>query len=536
MLVVTPASVKEQWKKEIEKFTEEQAVVVAGTRKKRQQTYVNGGPLVKITNYEAVLRDREVITEWNPDLIILDEAQRIKNFETKTHQAVLSIPHNHSLVITGTPLENKLEDIYSIAKFSDPALFSPLWAFAANHFNMSREKKNTILGYRNLDIVHEKLKGLIIRRRREEVFDSLPEQVVNDYYLDLSPQQDEIHQGYVQSLFRIINKKVLTPMDIKRMQMILLKMRMVCNSTYLIDKKTNISPKLVELVSILKELVISNRRKVIIFSEWTSMTYLVGKVLSELGIDFVEFSGKIPPARRQLLIQEFHDNPDCRIFLSTDAGGVGLNLQNSDCIINIELPWNPAKLNQRIGRINRIGQKSSKIHIINLICKNSIEEKVLAGINLKQELFNAVFKGGTEEVDFSRENKNKFINQIRAMFGEKAVEERTEKQESPELDAKTPHYLNPEIFKDKEMEIDIAAEESGEAIIEEAEEQEEAGRNESGFEPKQLESVLNQGLSFLNTLSQMATGKSMVDGDGGKAIEIDRETGEVVIKFKLPGF
>ncbi len=532
VLVVTPASVKEQWKKEIGKFTGEQAVVVSGSRKNRQQLYSTGEQLFKITNYEAVLRDSSTISEWCPDLIILDEAQRIKNFETKTHQAVLKIPHNHSLVITGTPLENKLEDIYSIVQFSDPGLFSPLWAFAANHFNVSRKKKNSVLGYRNLDVVREKLKSLVIRRRREDVFESLPDQIVNNYYLDLSPKQLDIHQGYAQSLLRIINKKVLTPMDIKRIQMILLKMRMVCNSTYLIDKKSNISPKLVELVSVLKELVLSNKRKVLIFSEWTTMTYLVGKVLSELGIDFIEYSGKIPPAKRQVLVQEFHDNPDCMVFLSTDAGGVGLNLQNADCLINIELPWNPAKLNQRIGRINRIGQKSSKIHIVNMICKNSIEEKVLAGINLKQELFDALFEGGAEEVDFSRENKNKFINQIRAMFEEEVVEARGEKQEGPELDEKTPHYLNPEVFKEKEMEIDIAAEESPEVF---SDGQDEKGQEKNEVKTKELESVLNQGFSFLNALSQMATGKPLVEGEGGKAIEIDRQTGEVIMRFKLPG-
>ena len=203
-----------------------------------------------------------------------------------------------------------------------------------------------------------------------DVIDNLPKKIENNYYFDLSTEQEEIHQGYMSSLFQIINKKVLTPMDIKLLQKILLAMRMTCNTTYLIDKKTNISPKLVELVTILKDLVIDNKRKVVIFSEWTTMTYLIEKVLSELGIDFVEFTGKVPVEKRQLLIDEFHENPRCMAFLSTDAGGVGLNLQNSDCVINV----------------------------INLITKNSIEEKVYAGINLKQELFDAALEGAGEVV------------------------------------------------------------------------------------------------------------------------------------------
>ena len=559
VLIVSPSSLKSQWKQEIEKFTDASAVIVSGTRGKRHRMYFESSAFFKITNYEAVLRDILAISRWQPDFVILDEAQRIKNFETKTHQAIQSIPHQHSLVITGTPLENKLEDLYSIVQFSDPTLLTPLWAFAANHFNLSKTKKNKVLGYKNLDTVYEKIQPLLIRRKKEDVIDNLPEKIENNYYIDLSAEQEEIHQGYLAGVLQIANKKVLTPMDIKRLQQLLTSMRMVCDSTYLIDKETNISPKLVELVSILKELVLENRRKVIIFSEWTTMTYLIGKALSELGIDFVEFTGKVPVKKRQLLIEEFRDNPDCMAFLSTDAGGVGLNLQNTDCMINFELPWNPARLNQRIGRIHRIGQQSSKINVINLITKNSIEEKVYAGINLKQELFDAALDGKGDEVDMSRENKNKFVNQIRAMFDGEQIEPGAglEQTERPELDEQTPHYLNPEVFKEKEPEVDLGSEEFGDdAVMDDGAASgtlgPEGGENpaapsrqasgqtpspEQSSSPEQFEAVLNQGMAFLNTLSQMATGKPLAEGDNtGKSVEIDRETGEVVMRFKLPGF
>jgi superfamily II DNA or RNA helicase len=551
VLIVSPSSLKSQWKSEIEKFTDASAAIISGTREKRHQMYFESDAFFKITNYEAVLRDILAISRWQPDFVILDEAQRIKNFETKTHKAIQSVPRQHSLVITGTPLENKLEDLYSIVQFSDPTLLTPLWAFAANHFNLSKTKKNKVLGYKNLDTVYEKIQPLLIRRKKKDVLENLPDKIENNYYIDLSAEQEEIHQGYLAGLLYISSKKVLTPMDIKRLQQLLTAMRMVCDSTYLIDKKTNISPKLVELVSIVKELVLENRRKVIIFSEWTTMTYLIGKALSDLGIDFVEFTGKVPVEKRPLLIEEFRNNPDCMVFLSTDAGGVGLNLQNTDCLINFELPWNPARLNQRIGRIHRIGQKSSKINVINLITKNSIEEKVYAGINLKQELFDAALEGKGTEIDMSRENKNKFVNQIRAMFnGEEIDTEITEDQARPELDEQTPHYLNPEVFKEKEAEIDIGGEEFGDtAVADEAAAEGEAaalevpgpaqtpapaGRAQPA--PEELEAVLNQGMAFLDTLSRMATGKPLTEGGGtGKSVEVDRETGEVVMRFKLPG-
>ena len=528
VLIVSPSSVKDQWQREINRFTDETAVVVSGPRKKREEIYTNSEDFFKITNYEAVLRDILVISRWKPDLIILDEAQRIKNFETKTHQALLSLPHNHSLVITGTPLENKLEDIYSIVQFSDSKLLTPLWAFAANHMRLSKSRTSKVLGYKNLEIVNEKLKSLVIRRTKEAVLDSLPDQLENNYYLDLSWEQKEIHQGLVHSLLVIINKRILTPMDIKRIQQILLSMRMVCDSTYLLDKKTNISPKLSELAILLNDLVINNKRKVLIFSEWTTMTYLISKVLSDMGIPFVDFSGKIPVKKRQLLVDEFQNNLECKVFLSTDAGGVGLNLQSADCLINFELPWNPARLNQRIGRINRIGQKSRSINVINMISKESIEEKVYAGIQLKQELFDAVLEGKGDEVDFSRDSKNRFVNQIRKMFEAEEAVTASASIPAPDIEEDTPYYLNPEVLRDNENEINLQEEEPDNEMLN-------VQSAKTASSPQQLENVLNQGMMFLNTLSQMATGKPLMASQEGTAVSIDEETGEVVLRFKLPG-
>lgn len=308
------SSLKEQWQREIKRFTDENALIISGSAKQRQEQYSRNDSLFKITNYEAVLRDVTIISRCKPDLIILDEAQRIKNFETKTAEAVKSLPRQHALVLTGTPLENKLEDVYSIVQFLDPDLLSPLWRFAADHFLLGRGKGGQILGYANLDKLHEKLQPLVIRRRKGEVLEELPEQVNNNYYLDLHAKQAEIHAGFAQSLLPLLNKKFLTPMDVRRIQMLLLKMRQVCDSTYLIDRETSISPKLAELAIILDELVIQNNRKVVIFSEWTTMTFLIGKQLSRAGISFVELSGKVVVEKRQSLIDEFTNNPAAWFF------------------------------------------------------------------------------------------------------------------------------------------------------------------------------------------------------------------------------
>ncbi len=545
VLVVTLASLKEQWKREIERFTEEKAAVVAGNPLQRRAIYEEDDSLFKITNYEAVLRDVTIISRFKPDLVILDEAQRIKNFNTKTAEAVKGIPTKHSLVLTGTPLENKLEDVYSIVQFLDPHMLSPLWKFAADHFMLSRNKKGKIIGYRNLDLLHEKLKAIVIRRRKEEVLSDLPDEVVNNYYLDLSEKQQKIHNGYLQSLLPLLHKKFLTPMDLRRMQELLLCMRRVCDSTYLIDRKTNISPKLKELEGILDELVVQNGRKVVIFSEWTTMTFLIAKHLSEAGIPFVELSGKIPVHKRQPLIDEFTHNQECKVFLSTDAGGTGLNLQAADCVINFELPWNPARMNQRIGRVNRIGQKSRCVNVVNLITKNSIEEKILTGIQLKTDLFKGVFDGGTDKVEFSHEKRTEMLNRLREMMGEEPQIPASAARSTEEVPEDTPHYLNPKVLQEQDERVAYEAEEEtvcdSDITAEEAatEEKENGGQGSvlAGQSPEKVEEVLNSGMQFIGGLLEMATGKKIksVDDDQ-RMIRIDKKSGEVTMKFKLPGF
>jgi superfamily II DNA or RNA helicase len=549
VLIVTLASLKEQWKREIERFSHESAAIIAGSAPKRRASYFDPSGYFKITNYEAVLKDITIIKQFKPDIVILDEAQRIKNFTTKTADAVKQIPRKHALVLTGTPLENKLEDVYSIVQFLDPRMLSPLWRFAADHFMLSRAKKDKILGYRNLDQLHERLKSIVIRRRKEEVLFELPEQVVNNYYLPLHATQKEIHDGYKQYLIPLLNKKFLTPMDLRRMQEILLHMRMVCDSTYLIDRKTHISPKLKELEGIIDELVVQNNRKMIIFSEWTTMTFLIARHLSEAGIGFVELSGKVPVHKRQNLIDEFTRNPACKVFLSTDAGGTGLNLQAADCVVNFELPWNPARINQRIGRVHRIGQKSRCINVINLITKGSIEESIMTGLRLKTDLFDGVFDGKTDMVEFSHEKRVALLNQLREMMGEEPVVPASQNRPAEEIPEDAPYYLNPQALQDEHpAPLDVAAEEQTQSSADQARAEalpsdDATTQRGDGAYPltrqpaERIETVLNTGMQFISGLLEMATGQKLTtSSQDGRMLAIDKTTGEVTLKFKLPGF
>jgi len=529
-LVICPASLKLQWKKEIERFSDEKATIVEGSRDQRRDIYQTSDDFFLLANYEAVLRDITVIINHPPDMIILDEAQRIKNYDTKTSHAVKSIPRKHALVISGTPLENRLLDLYSVMNFIEPDVLSPQWEFSMNHCYFDKEKKYKITGYYNLRQLKEKLSKYIIRREKSEVLKELPELQEMVVPIELHPVQAEIHAGLSRSLAPILAKKYRTFFDMERIRQILTSMRMVCDSTYLVDKESNYSPKLDELQEILLEKlnIIGKKKKVLIFSEWKTMLQIISKRLNHHNITHVKLTGDIPVPKRGLLIEEFQQNDDCLVLLSTEAGGVGLNLQFADTVINFDLPWNPAKKNQRIGRINRIGQESQSITAINLVALNSIEERIANGIILKQALFDAVLSGGddVDKVDFAAKGQSTFIEQIEKLIQlEEPVVESDHPEDEPE--AVLPEMEENEEFLSTENKTD-----------ERTTSHPPAGKTEKAEAPvpapEEIETTLNQGMQFLNGIFKMATGKELMTQE--QNISINKETGEVVMKFKLPDF
>lgn len=486
-LVICPATLKAQWKAEIEKFTKEKAEVIEGNPGQRAKRYVDSPAFFLVISYETVLRDVAVLNKAGMDFIILDEAQRIKNFETLTSHAIKSLKKNHALVITGTPIENKLADIYSIVGFIDPTLLAPLWEFSYQHCYFDALNENKITGYYNLRLLKEKLKPVLIRREKREVLEQLNTLTVMDIPVEMHPVQADFHATYARALSALLGKKFKTQYDWQMITYYLQNMRMVCDSTFLVDKATNHSPKLKELEEILLEKldIHGNKRKIIIFSEWTTMLSLIAAMLTKNGINFVEFTGNVPVKQRKKVIAEFEENPACRVFLSTEAGGAGLNLQVADTIINFELPWNPSKKNQRIGRIDRLGQNNPHLTVINLITRDSIEMKVASGLVLKQDLFDSVLNSDnfTDEVDFSEKGRAQFLLML-----EESMAEWDTGQEKPEEEDALP-----------------------------------------GTE--ELEEVLQKGMAFLSALYKLHTGKELNPEDN--RVEIDKETGELVLRFKV---
>ncbi|MCL2366912.1 MAG: DEAD/DEAH box helicase [Oscillospiraceae bacterium] len=531
-LVVCPATLKSQWKKEIEKFTNEKAMIISGTPKERAAQYRDDAHFFFIANYETIRRDSQEINAAEIDFLILDEAQKIKNFETKTFSSIKRLKAKHTLIITGTPIENRLIDIYSIFSVLDPYFFGPLWEFSCKHCLFDAEKINKINGYYNLQILNEQLSDILIRREKRNVLEQLPNVQQIDIPVELAPAQADYHSSYSAGIAAIIKKKFFTAYDMQKLQLLLAKMRMVCDSTYLVDEKTNVSPKMEVLRDILFEQLdlTKTKRKVIIFSEWIKVHKLIGQMLREHKVGFVELSGKIPVKSRGELIKKFESSAQCNVFLSTEAGGAGLNLQMADILINFELPWNPAKKNQRIGRIDRLGQKSNNLTIYNLITRNSIEMQISAGLLAKQNLFEGVLDNDSkmDYVDFSSKGRSQFIEQLDALVSLEKVK--------PEGEAETDVA---DIFRESYEEIIEHEEEFVEQL--ELADFKGAGATDAQDDVKkasqesktdEFEQVMTSGMQFLAGLYKMSTGKDM--GLDSQQIKINKETGEVTMTFKLP--
>ncbi len=393
VLVICPASLKSQWRLEIKRFSDRSCQLVLGSAEERAAQYDNSC-FFTICNYEQVLRDINSIETVKWDLIILDEGQRIKNWQTKTSQTTKSLRSPFALVLSGTPLENRLDDLYSIVEFIDDRRLGPAFRF----FNTYRviDEKGKVLGYKNLDELRKKLKPVLLRRTRKGVMSELPPRTTELRRIPPTEEQISIHNGQRKIIQSIISKRYISEMDLLRLQKALLICRMAANSTFLVDKEPpGYSSKLDEIDILLDQLLSEQDRKIVLFSEWTTMLGLIEPFLHKRDLRYVRLDGSVPQKKRQALMHEFQKDPDCRLFITTNAGSIGINLQAANTVINVDLPWNPAVLEQRISRAHRMGQKNP-VQVFILVTEETIEENLLGTLSAKHELAMAALDPDSE--------------------------------------------------------------------------------------------------------------------------------------------
>ncbi|HWR97380.1 MAG TPA: DEAD/DEAH box helicase, partial [Candidatus Methanoperedens sp.] len=416
VLVVAPASLKGEWEEQIARFTPLPCRLVFGNKSRRLAAYADP-PFFTIANYEQMVGDALDVNEHlAPDVVVLDEAQRIKNWSTKTAQAVKRLRSRYAFVLTGTPIENRIDELHSLLDFLDPAVLGPLFRFNREFYEL--DERGRPAACRNLDRLHERLRPYLLRRRKAEVETELPERTDENRFVPLNERQRQRYEeleDQVARLAAVAKRRPLTRQEQEKLMRLLGMMRMTCDTNFILDPEDRTCPKLGELERVLEDCR-ENDAKVIIFSEWQRMLELARELCRRRGYGYAWHTGSVPQKRRRAEIAAFKTDPACRVFLSTDSGATGLNLQSASVVVNCDLPWNPAKLEQRIARAWRKHQ-TRPVTVVNLVAENTLEHRMLETLALKQSVAESVLDrpGKVTEIKL-RGSRQAFLDRLQQLL------------------------------------------------------------------------------------------------------------------------
>lgn len=387
MLVVAPKSLCLQWGAEFTRALGISSVLIKTTadiaRAKTER-----GPF--ITTYQFLTRHIDLFKVHKYDVAIVDEIQFVKNGDTKTWKAVNKVKSDYFFGLSGTVIENRLDDFYAIMQIINPGLVGPKWKFDHTYQEVLVQTSSKIIykGTRNLDQLKALLKDYVF------FYDKLNLPPISHLYIPTTctQQQQATHDEYREKAKLLISKSMNTPLTAVEkilVQAFLLKARQSACATELITKTPDvIQPnKMVEFETILKDVCLNKGEKLVVFSQWTEHLEIASRSCKALGLGTTRFTGQETAKKRSAAVVDFQNDPTCMVFLASDAGGVGLDgLQLVAChLVHLELPWNPAVLDQRSGRVYR-NLQTKPVTIYHLIAQGTIEESIEALLKSKREI------------------------------------------------------------------------------------------------------------------------------------------------------
>lgn len=296
---------------------------------------------------------------------------------------------------------------------------------------------------------------------------------------------------------------------------------MVSDSTYILDQETRHDTKIAELMSILDDVFENKDEKVVVFSQWERMTRLVARELDTRNVKYEYLHGGVPAEKRKDLLTNFKDNPDSRVFLSTDAGGVGLNLQSASILINMDCPWNPAVLEQRIARIHRLGQEKP-VTIINFISRGTIEERMLELLKFKKQMFEGVLDGGEDSIFMGESKMKQFMRTVEQLTDEaKTVEAFVPEEEEGINDVNEKEINEPDTITEYDS---IVGNNDAKSPIHDI---------QHTLAENTISDLLTTGFTFLEKLSNTFSNPDKTKTILNKWMEKDEKTGKTCIKIPV---
>ncbi|MDC3424194.1 DEAD/DEAH box helicase [Aquibacillus sp. 3ASR75-11] len=381
-LVVAPASLVYNWKSEIERFASSLEVeVIIGTPTERQALLTKEVmPDVLVTSYPLLRQDIDYYKEIQFHSLFLDEAQAIKNIVTKTSKAVRSIRAHKRFALSGTPIENSLDELWAIFQVIMPGFFPSQPIFR----KMSDEK------------ISKMVRPFILRRLKKDVLTELPDKIETTHVSDLKKEQKELYMGYLERIQAETKESLqgegLNKSRIKILAGLTRLRQLCCHPSLFIDNYEGSSGKLEQLIEIVGN-ARENQKRMLIFSQFTSMLHIIRDELTKAGVSFFYIDGSTPSKDRVDMVNRFNEGENDIFLISLKAGGTGLNLTGADTVILYDLWWNPAVEDQAAGRAHRMGQKNV-VQVIRLLTKGTIEEKIYQLQQRKKELIEKVIQPG----------------------------------------------------------------------------------------------------------------------------------------------
>lgn len=379
-LIFCPASLKYAWAEEIKKWKEADIVqVVDGNKIERQEQWRREARW-KIANYELLLHDwQDIPKEW--DAIVADEATRISNPSAKTTKLLKLLYAKKRIALTGTPVSNSPEDIYSIIDWISPRYLGSYYQFLKK-YTVREERFHRIIGYQNLKDLAEKVSRFMLRRTKEEVFKEFPPKTFENITFELSDKERKLYEDVRLRIAEEVKKLDIDHATLALIPVKMLRLKQVADHPSLISKEVEVSSKLDTLKEILKP-VIASGEKAIVFTQFAEMAKILYGELNSYQPRLIH--GEVSAENRQKAVEEFINDEECRVIIMTEAGAYGLNLQAASYVVHYDMPWSISKLMQREDRAHRIGQ-TKPVTVYNLIAKNTIDEYVAKVLHKKQKI------------------------------------------------------------------------------------------------------------------------------------------------------
>lgn len=392
-LIVTPTSLIYNWEKEFKKFAPSMKILILhGLKEERVELMKSIQDYdVILTTYGILRNDFEEYKKLNFNYCIIDEGQNIKNPLSQNSEAVKEINAEVKFALTGTPLENNLLELWSIFDFIMPGYLYSNGVFQKKFMGKTREGE--------MDDLRRLIKPFILRRLKKDVMKELPDKIEKKFYVEMTDEQKKVYTTYVKEIRRLMKEKDFGGNKITIFSY-LTKLRELClDPSVLVNGYEGGSGKMNVSLDIIKE-NIKEDRKVLLFSQFTSVLKNIGKMLSKNGIQYYYLDGSTKPEERIELVNKFNTGTDKKVFLiSLKAGGTGLNLTSANVVVHFDPWWNPAVEDQATDRAHRFGQKNV-VQVIKLIAEGSVEDKIITLQEDKKELINKVITGDFKEGGF----------------------------------------------------------------------------------------------------------------------------------------